>query len=75
MTAEEKLARCVEFIRGIERGEIEDGVRVNAEDPRVRGYFQCDECGSRNIIGSTYVGIPDGLRDKAWHLLADIDGL
>ena len=48
---------------------------VSAEDPRVNGDFQCDECGSHDIIGSTYVGLPVELRDKAWHLLADIDGL
>lgn len=48
---------------------------VSAEDPRVDGDFRCDECGSHDIIGSTYVGLPAELRDKAWHLLADIDGL
>jgi len=50
-------------------------VYISADDPRVSGDFQCDECGSRDIIGSTRVGLPDELRDKAWHLLADIDGL
>ena len=48
---------------------------VNARDPRISGDFQCDECGSHDIIGFTYVGLPNELRDKAWHLLADIDGL
>lgn len=50
-------------------------MRVNARDPRVSGDFQCYECGSRDIIGTTYVGLPDELKNKAWHLLADIDGL
>lgn len=46
---------------------------VSAEDPQAD--FQCDECGSHDIIGSACVGLPAELRDKAWHLLADIDGL
>ena len=48
--------------------------RVSARDPRVSGDFQCYECGSRDIIGTTYVGLPDEIKNKAWHLLADIDG-
>lgn len=48
---------------------------ISAEDSRVNGDFQCDECGSHDIIGFTYTGLPFELRDKAWHLLADIDGL
>ena len=75
MSIEEKLQKCIEFIRGIERGNIMSKTYISAEDPRVNGDFQCDDCGSRAIIGSTYVGLPDELRNKAWHLLIDIDGL
>ena len=75
MSIEEKLQKCIEFIRGIERGDIEPNTYVSAEDLKVMGDFLCDDCGSRAIIGSTYVGLPDELKDKAWHLLADIDGL
>lgn len=76
MSIEEKLQKCIEFIRGIERGDKGFTVCVSADDPRVHGDFQCDECGSRDIIGSTCVnGISRELRDKAWHLLCDIDGL
>ena len=75
MSTDEKLQKCIEFIRGIERDSFMLEMRVNARDPRVSGDFQCDECGSYDIIGSTYVGLPNELREKAWHLLADIDGL
>ena len=75
MSTDEKLQKCIEFIRGIERDSFMLEMCVNARDPRVSGDFQCDECGSYDIIGSTYVGLPNELTDKAWHLLADIDGL
>lgn len=75
MSTEEKLQKCIEFIRSIERNNIIPKMHISAEDPRIDGDFQCDDCGSHAIIGSTYIGIPDELRDKAWHLLADIDGL
>ena len=75
MSTDEKLQKCIEFIRGIERNSIISKIRVSAEDPDVNGDFQCDDCGSRNIIGSTYIDLPNELRDKAWHLLADIGGL
>ena len=75
MSTDEKLQKCIEFIRGIERDSITPTMYISTEDPHVNGDFQCDECGSHDIIGSTYVGLPNELRDKAWHLLADIDGL
>ena len=75
MSTDEKLQKCIEFIRGIERDSFMLEMCVNARDPRVSGDFQCEECGSHDIIGSTYIGLPDELKDKAWHLLADIDGL
>ena len=75
MSTDEKLQKCIEFIRGIERDSFMLETRVSARDPRVSGDFQCYECGSRDIIGTTYVGLPDEIKNKAWHLLADIDGL
>ena len=75
MSTDEKLQKCIEFIRGIERDSFMLEMRVNARDPRVSGDFQCYECGSHDIIGTTYLGLPDELKNKAWHLLADIDGL
>lgn len=72
MTIEEKLQKCVEFIKAIESGEAASDMFVSATDPRVDGDFQCEECGSRSITGTTCVGVPDSLKDKAWHLLADI---
>ena len=77
MSTDEKLQKCIEFIRGIERNSIISKICVSAEDPDVNDDFQCDDCGSHDIIGSTYVdvGLLAELRDKAWHLLADIDGL
>lgn len=44
MNTQEKLQKCIEFIRRIERGD-----------------FSYDD--------------PGELRDRAWHLLADVDGL
>lgn len=76
MPIEEKLRKCIEFIREISDGnKSKYSVYVNAEDINVSGDFQCDECGSYDIVGSAYVGLPAELRDRAWHLLADIDGL
>lgn len=74
MNVEEKLKKCIEFIKGIESG-ADCSFTVSADDPRINGDFECDECGSHDIIGSTVVTLPADLRDKAWHLLADIDGL
>jgi hypothetical protein len=66
MTTEQKLDKCIEFIRAVERGEFQ------FEAPAEDGDFTCNECGSDDVSGSVSVGVPDELRDKAWHVLADI---
>ena len=75
LTIEQKLERCIEFIKNIENMDvplvdIEDLVSINAE---------CEECGSdeidvefRNGAEVVEQSVIKDLKDKAWHLLADI---
>jgi hypothetical protein len=75
MSTEEKLKLCIDFIKKIEKGNIGEPLIVNASDINLQSNFRCDECGSADIYGEATIDIPYKLRDKAWHLLCDIDGL
>lgn len=75
LTTEQKLERCIEFIKKIKNIDIplidiEDLVSIDAE---------CEDCGSDEIHvefenGSEVVDpkFVEDLKDEAWHLLADI---
>ena len=70
MSIEEKLEKCIEFIKKIEKNTIIEPITIDSFDG-----LECDNCGSSDIYGTVVVGLPDSLRDKAWHLLVDIDSL
>ena len=64
MTTDEKLAKCMEFINAIERTDY-------------WSRYDCfDEDGMRTYRynGAKYIDIKaiDDVRDKAWHLKADL---
>lgn len=75
MTTEEKLAYCIEFIQKInkmpfQKYDIEDFVTVTS---------RCRDCESDDVevdfTGTTELYDPadiDGLKDEAWHVLANI---
>lgn len=80
MTTEEKLAKAIEFIKKIEKLDLNTtdiGTLIH-----VCGQ-ECEECGSDDVYceiegDDIEVILPkeiDDLKDKAWHLLADIDAL
>jgi hypothetical protein len=75
MSTEEKLKLCIDFIKKIEKGDIGEALIVNASNINLESNFRCGDCGSNDIYGEAIINIPDILRDKAWHLLCDIDGL
>ena len=64
-----------DFIKKIEKGDIGEPLIIDAADINLQSNFQCEDCGSNDIYGEVIVNIPDTLRDKAWHLLCDVDGL
>ena len=76
LTTEQKLEKCVEFIRKIEKMDIP--VKCIEDCISYRGY--CEECGSEDVDVDIYgddmwVVDPkylDELKDEAWHGLADI---
>ena len=76
LTTEQKLEKCVEFIRKIEQMDIP--VKRIEDYISYSGY--CEECGSEDIDVDIYgddmwVVDPkylDEFKDEAWHVLADI---
>lgn len=80
MSTEEKLQKAIEFIKKIEKMNlptVEVGDIIHIEDG------ECEDCGSSDVNchivnDDMEVILPneiDELKDKAWHLLIDIDGL
>ena len=67
MSNEEKLKLCIGFIKKIEKGDIGEPLIINAVDADIID----PESNNSEII----INMPDILRDKAWHLLCDVDGL
>ena len=74
LTTEQKLERCIEFIKKLEKIEVPiieiDDLEIDAS---------CNECGSDDVYvkfrGHNEVIDPkfvDDIRDQAWHILADI---
>ena len=66
LSTEEKLQKCIEFIRNIEKDNIFIDDTTND--------IYCEECDSTDGVGYIH-NVPKTLRDMAWHLLADIDGI
>lgn len=74
LTVEEKLDLCIEFIKKIEQMDVPD---ADIEDIcTIKGT--CNECCSDDVeIDIPDVNVVDSkfiveLKDKAWHILADI---
>lgn len=76
MTIEQKLEKCVDFIRKIEKMDIP----MNYVEDYISYCGYCEECGSDDvdievrgddmkIVDPKYL---EELKDEAWHILADI---
>ena len=76
MTDKEKLEKAVDFIKSIEQLDLPT---VTTSDIIDGAHVFCEECGEEceiDCIGTNeqYVKATtlDELRDKAWHLIADL---
>jgi len=86
MTNDEKLAKCVEFIKKIERFDKKNYDTFDIDDTKPEHVY-CDNCDEEievkriwpaNAAENTeYIDykVIDDLSDSAWHLLADIEML
>lgn len=76
MTDKEKLEKAVDFIKSIEQLDLPV---VTTSDIIDDAHIFCEECGEECEIDCTGVNEQyvkaaelDELRDKAWHLIADL---
>ncbi len=83
MTTEDKLSRAVEFIRMVEALDKHDYDTLSLDDIEAHGY--CPTCDDEvdgvelqwpydANLKTKYIDtrVVDELKDKAWHVLADI---
>ena len=76
MTIEEKLEKAIEFIHSIEKMSLKKTSIIDIIDD---ANIYCEECGNNceyHVFNENaqYVdaSIVDNLKDKAWHILADL---
>ena len=76
MTVEERLEKAIEFIKSIERLELPT---LTTSDIVDSAHIYCTDCEADDGFdfsgpNNKYVEVDavDELKDKAWHLLADI---
>ena len=85
MTAEEKLKKCIDFIKQLESYDVHDKYdNFNLKDLEEEARGDCYECDcdvkvklswpSHISLNTEYVDIQafEDLKDRAWHVLADI---
>lgn len=77
MTTEEKLNKAIEFIRAIEKMSLSKKTTINIVDS---AHAYCEECGyevslnfARPNVDYVEASFFDDLKDKAWHLLFELE--